>query len=236
MTSDEKFFAWLDGELSGEVATTMEAKVASDARLAKLAEQHRALASRLRAAFATVPEAPIPERLSATVRAPGAEVIDFARRKHARENRWPESLPRWSAIAATLALGLLMGLLVREPGSAPVEMQGGALYAAASLDQALDTQLTSAPGSGDLRVGLTFRDRGGAICRSFTGSQASGLACRDGDRWRLRGLFAPPEGQETEYRMAVGMDTNLAALIDSTIAGEPFSATQERTAKQSGWQ
>jgi hypothetical protein len=86
-----------------------------------------------------------------------------------------------------------------------------------------------------VRIGLTFRDQSGAICRTFTGEQSSGLTCRDGSDWRLRGLFAAPEGQAGDYRMAAGTDPNLAALIDSTIAGEPFDAAQEQAAKARGW-
>ena len=235
MTSnDEKFFAWLDGELSGAEAAEMESRVAADPRLAQLAEQHRAVASRLRSAFDTVAEAPVPERLSQVLR-PEGEVVDFAERREDRERRRPAFLPQWAAMAATLVVGLFVGMMVREPGGAPVELQGGGIYATATLDGALDAQLASAPDDSDLRIGVTFRNQEGAICRSFTGKQATGLACRDGDRWRVSGLFPAPEGQSGEYRMAAGMDPNLAALIDSTIAGEPLDATQERAAKQRGW-
>lgn len=234
-TDDETFFAWLDGELSGEDAAEMEAKVTADPRLTELAEQHRAFASRLRSVFGTIAEAPVPERLSAAVRAPRSEAEDFARRRRERERRGWASLPQWAAMAATLVLGLFVGLMVREPGSAPVELERGGIYATAALDQALDAQLASAPENGDVRIGLTFRNRAGAICRSFTGEQARGLACRDGERWRVRGLFAAPEGQSGEYRMAAGMDPQLAALIDSTMVSEPFDAAQERAARQRGW-
>ena len=51
----------------------------------------------------------------------------------------------------------------------------------------------------------------------------------------MRGVFPAPEGQASEYRMAAGMDPNLAALVDSTMAGEPFDVGQEKAAKQRGW-
>jgi len=35
--------------------------------------------------------------------------------------------------------------------------------------------------------------------------------------------------------MAAGMDPNLAALVDSTIAGEPLDATAEKAARDKGW-
>src|SRR5437588_837249 len=63
MMDDEKFFAWLDGELSSAEAAEMEAKVAADPELAGLAEQHRALGARLTGAFDPLVEWPrLPER------------------------------------------------------------------------------------------------------------------------------------------------------------------------------
>jgi hypothetical protein len=230
MTEDEKFFAWLDGELGPAEAAEVEANVAADPELARLAEQHRALGARLRGAFDPIATAPVPERLRAVLRPP-AEVIDFDAAKRARAR---PSLAQWAAMAATLVLGVFLGTMVPRRASGPVAVQGGTMYAAAALGHALDTQLASAP-AGDVRIGLTFRDRAGEVCRSFTQSAASGLACRQGDRWQLKGLFAAPERQTSDYRMAAGMDPNLAALVDSTMAGEPFDKAAESAAKERGW-
>jgi hypothetical protein len=231
---DDKFYAWLDGELSGDEAAAMEARVAADPELSHLAEQHRAMQAQLKGTFDTVAEAPVPERLRAAVRPQLAEVIDFGAAARSREARRWGSLPQWTAMAATLAVGILVGTAIQPHTNGPVEVQGGRMYAAAALDAALNTQLASAP-SGNIRMGLTFREQSGAICRSFTQPQASGLACREDGRWQVRGLFAAPEGQSGSYRMAGGMDPNLAALVDSTMSGEPFDAAQEQTAKQRGW-
>src|SRR5436190_5959475 len=100
MTEDEKFFAWLDGELGPAEAAEMEAKIAGDPRLARLAEQHRALESRLKDAFDPIATAPVPNHLRAALR-PSAEAVDFAAAKRARSM---PSLPQWSAMAATLAI------------------------------------------------------------------------------------------------------------------------------------
>jgi hypothetical protein len=230
MIEDEKFFAWLDGELGPAEAAEMEAKVAANPELGHLAEQHRALGSQLRGAFDPIAAAPVPEHLQGAFR-PSAEVIDFAATKRTR--RMP-SVAQWTALAATLAVGIFVGTVVPRQNDAPVELQGGKIYAASALNQALDTQLASAP-VGKLRIGLTFRDRAGAICRSFTQQASSGLACRSGGRWRVKGLFAAPEGQGSDYRMAAGMDPNLAALVDSTMAGAPFDAAAEKAARGEGW-
>jgi hypothetical protein len=233
--SDEKFFAWLDGELEPAEAAEVAARVAADPQLAELARQHRAFAADLRAAFDPVAQSPVPERLRQAVRPP-AEVVDLAQRRGLWRSGRP-SLPQWAASAATLVAGFVGGALVSRGGDdAPVELRGGKMVAAASLDPALDRQLAGAL-QGDTRVGLTFRDQSGTICRSFVRPDSSGLACREGGDWRLRGLFTTPEGQSGDYRMAAGADPNLAALIDSTIApGEPFDAAAERRARQRGWE
>lgn len=230
MIDDETFFAWLDGELDPDEAAPIAAAIAADPALAERARQHRALRERLSGAFDGLLDVPVPERLTDAVRAP-ASVVDLAA---ARRARAMPSLPQWSAMAATLAVGIFVGTLFAARGDAPVEVQRGQLFAAAALDEALDGQLASAP-AGDIRIGLTFRDRSGAICRTFTQPSASGLACRDKDRWQVRGIFAAPEGQASDYRMAAGMDPSLAALVDSTMAGEPFDAAQEKAAKERAW-
>ena len=231
---DEKFFAWLDGELEGAEAAEMEARVAADPDLAKAAEEHRAFAARLRGAFDPVAQAPVPERIGEAVRpsATIAELSDWRERKQQASRR---PLPQWMALAATLAVGIIAGTMVSSgPAGHPVELRGGQMIAAAALDRALDGQLASET-QGEVRIGLTFRDRAGSVCRSFTAQASTGLACHDGEDWRVKGLFAPSEGQGGAYRMAGAADPALAALIEDSIAGDPFDQAQELQAKQKGW-
>lgn len=235
MVSNETFFAWLDGELSADEAARVEAEVSADPELKRLADEHRAMQSRLKGAFDTVAEMPGPESLAASVRKPDAQVIDFSAAKRARHARRWGSLPQWAAMAATLAVGIVVGTQVPIPSHAPVEVKDGQIYAAASLNESLDGELAGAPTKSNVRIGMTFRDQSGAICRTFTQDSTSGLACRSGDRWQLRGIFGAPEGQGGEYRMAGGMDPNLATLVDSTMAGEPFDAAQEKAARKKEW-
>jgi hypothetical protein len=230
MMDDEKFFAWLDGELEPAEAAQMEAKVAADAELKRLADRHLALGSQLRSAFDPVAGAPVPEKLQAALR-PTAQVIDFGAAKRARSM---PAVAQWTAMAATLAIGIFIGTRVPQETTAPVQAEAGKLYAAAALNRALDTELASAP-SGDVRIGITYRDSAGEICRTFAAPAGSGLACRNGSRWQMKGLFAAPEGQGSDYRMAAGMDPSLAALVDSTMAGEPFDGAAEKAARAKGW-
>src|SRR4051794_15220592 len=135
MMDDEKFFAWLDGELDPEAAADMQAKVAADPQLSRLAEHHRAFGAQLKGAFDPIADAPIPQPLGAALR-PSAQVIDFAAAKQARSM---PALAQLAAMAATLAIGIFVGMRVPE-SSGPVEVHGGKLYAAAALNNALDTQ------------------------------------------------------------------------------------------------
>lgn len=236
MVSDETFFAWLDGELDAAEARRVEADVAADPRLSAMAGEHRAMKAKLQGAFDPLIGAPLPEQLIAAVRTPPqAQVIDFAQARERRKPRSWQSATQWGAMAATLVLGVFMGTLApRAREAAPVVVQGGKIYAASAINTALNGELSSMP-QGEVRIGLTFRDQAGAVCRSFTAPASSGLACRDSRGWRVRGLFAAPEGQTSDYRMAAGMDPNLAALVDSTMVGEPFNAGQEKTERDRGW-
>ena len=63
MVEDEKFFAWLDGELPADEAARVETEVAADPRLSLLAEEHRKMTGGLRGAFGEVETQPVPERL-----------------------------------------------------------------------------------------------------------------------------------------------------------------------------
>ena len=227
MTQDEEFYAWLDGELDRDSAERVAKRVAADPALSAQAAQHRALGEGLRGAFAPVMADDVaPPRMT-------ADVIDLGARRDARRPGF--GLPQWAAIAATLVIGLVAGQFVDQGSDALVESRDGMLVAAASLDRALGAQLASADNDGPVRVGLTFRNHDDAICRSFTNSGTSGLACRDGAAWRVEGLLAAPQNPGGDYRMAAGEDPRLAALIDERIAGEPFDAAAEQAARKNDW-
>lgn len=237
MKADEKFFAWLDGELTGSEAAKIEERVASDPELRALADRHRALKARLGGAFDRVAGAPVPERLRSAARMESTPVVDLAeRRERKRVRARVGALPQWATIAATLAIGILAGWTVAGRSPGPVEIRDGNVYAAASLDRALDTQLASAPSGKAIRIGITFRNSGGAVCRTFSGPAAQGLACRANGRWRLRGLFPSGEQEAGDYRMAGGMNPQLAELVESALSGEPMGAAQEKAAKEHGWE
>jgi hypothetical protein len=228
MMEDETFFAWLDGELDEAEAARVAAMVAADPALSAKADAHRAMRSRLAAAFAPILDQPVPAALADTLE-PRSNVVDFAAAR-ARRRALP-SATQWAAMAATLAIGLVTGTMIDSGSADRVE---GATVLTASLGDALDSRLAADGGTTGPRVGLTYRAKDGTICRSFTEATTQGLACREKDGWAVKALL-PSEGQAGDFRMAAGENPAIAALIDRTIAGEPFDAAQEKAAKEAGW-
>ena len=242
MVEEEKFFAWLDGELPADEAARVEAEVAADPKLSRLAVEHRAMAAGLRSAFGTVEAQPVPERLHRLVEQDGGEkVVSLADARASRAvSRAPSLWVQMGALAATLAVGIVTGNMLSigflPGGSAdPIQAEAGRLVASADLENALYAQLASAPAESGPRVGLTFRDKTGAICRTFQDQAASGLACREGGDWRIRSVFQGAEGQSTDYRMAGGPNPQLLEEVDAVIDGEPFDAAEEKAAAEKGW-
>lgn len=230
MTDDPEFYAWLDGELAPDAAARMAAKVAADPALVQVADRHRGLSHRLNRAFDSISAAPVPDSIARAGRS--ADIIDFA---GARRRRLP--LPSWglqaAAMAASLAIGLVVGGSFK--GGGPVASDHGQLIASAALGHALDVRLASAPANEGVRILLTFREHSGHYCRTYTDRGASGLACRDGARWRIRGLFQASDGQGGDYRMAAGPDPHLMALVDQAIVGEPLDVRGEKAAIREAW-
>ena len=223
---DEQFFAWLDGELDAEAAAKVAATVAADPDLQAKAAAHRAMQARLRSAFEPALAPP-----------PVAEnVVDLAAaRARQSQRRTLPSMVQWAAIAATLVVGIVTGTMIGGEPQSPVRNDSGQLVAAGPLDRALDTRLASAPDASGPRIGLTFRDKAGSICRSFSDGAAQGLACHVDDRWELRGLLQGGNPGSGDFRMAAGIDPALATLIDARMAGEPFDAAAEQKALSEGW-
>ena len=140
-------------------------------------------------------------------------------------------LPHWFAIAASLVLGMTIGLRPWIP-AADVQTDNGALIAAGSLAKALETQLASnQPSDAAVRIGVSFEDKAGRYCRSFESARLDGIGCRDGERWRLeRTLMGQKNG---DYRQATSGE--LAAAAAAMMRRDALDARGERAARDAGW-
>lgn len=220
----EMLMAYADGELDPLRAKRVEKAIAKHPALAAKVEAHRALRATLSAHFDPVTDQPVPDRLRALLDVPAIPVA-------APPRRWL-SASSVAAMAATLVLGLAIGgsLDLNPP---PVGERGGALVAQSGLADALETQLASAqPADAETRIGLTFRDKAGAVCRSFEGEAMSGIACRAGDGWQVRQLMGSA-AQRTDYRQAGSPEILMAA--ETMMADSPLDADAERAARDGGW-
>lgn len=233
MIDDKTLLAYADGELEAGRAAWVERMLAEDPALAAKLEQHRRLGARLRAAYDPILNEPVPERLARTARGEGTVIsLAEARAAHQATSGPARDWRVGGLIAAGLVAALMVGQALWTPQTGPVMEQAGRLVASGDLGRALDTQLSG--GGSAIRVQLTFRDRAGSVCRSFTGSVAGGVACRENGRWALEALF-PGERQAGNYRMAASGDPRVLRTVTDTISGEPFDASQERAAQARHW-
>jgi anti-sigma factor RsiW len=256
--SDETLMAYADGELAEPALSEVERAVRSDPAVAARVAQHQVLRADVFAAFAPVADEPVPPRLVAAAlpgkvadlnavraaRAGGAHHA-AASTSHAPEHgarrRW--SWQEWGGVAASLAVGVLVGSVVsggaapERKGQAAIAVAGadGALVARGPLAHALSQQLAGAAG-GEVDIGVSFAAKDGALCRSFTMRQSAGLACRSGEQWKLVMMAEAGKGEAGEYRQAgSAMPSAVLEAIDARIAGTTFDAQAELAAKLRDW-
>jgi hypothetical protein len=237
--SPETLLAFIEGELSPEEARRVAAEVANDPALAAYTQKHRALKARLQAASLPArdgakanAEASIawpPEGLGACLKSPPERPLPS--RKEAGMSWIP---------AAAMAIGIALGLLLAISFQTSSEMraQAGKATAQGALARALSTQLPSEQDqAGGTLIGESFFNSDGFFCRNFTmsdemGNALSGIACREGQDWRIRSLAAaaPADTGKTP-----DVPASVRASFNSMIVGKPLDVEAERAARAQGW-
>lgn len=225
--TEELVDAFVDGQLDPAQAAQVAAALEAHPALALRAARQRELRALLQRQFAPVLEEPVPLRLQAAATG--------ARPRAARRGAAP-AWRAWGALAASLMLGVLLGLALRGGVTQPpYAMHEGTLVARGALGRALTGQL-SQQDSADVVIGLSLRTPDGRICRSFSlpGGEA-GLACREGERWRIDVLTTQAPATE-EYRQASSrMPEMLRLAIESRAAGPVLSDAEETALRDRGW-
>jgi hypothetical protein len=233
---DEILMAYADGELAPAERAAVEDAMRSDPEVAAAVARHRNMRGDVFGAFAGILAEPVPERLQP---APMAEVVQLDAHRAARAaapapRRW--SWPQWGAMAASLAVGVLVGMLGGRGELAVERDAGGALLASGSLDRALDRQLAESAADGEVRVGMSFLSNSGSYCRTFSLGASAGLACREDGAWRIP-VLAQAETQDTAYRQAgAALPAAVLEAVDARIAGVTLDGAAERKARDGGWQ
>ncbi len=251
--SEETLMAYADGELDAETRAAIERRMAADPDIARRVAQHLMLARRIGAAFDPVLREAVPDRLkdaaagSADARAAAAAgtgtVVDLSKLRAAKVARPARTWfwPQWSAIAASLVVGVLAGRMVL-PDRPPAQMgaDGDGIVARGALERALSTQLASTQaGNAPIRIGVSFLSKSGAYCRTFVlANGLAGLGCRAGSDWHLEAVARAPTGTQSAgaYRMASDeMPTAVMREVEQRIAGSALNAREEEAALRKAW-
>ncbi len=251
--SDETLMAFADGELDEKLRAEIESVLADDAQLARRVAAHRELRARLQGAYAPSLGEAVPQRLLDTLADTVATPAQAPSRKSnvvafgeplVRQTPKVWGVPQWSAIAASLIIGVGAGYLAfRSTDGALIAAKNGALVADAALARSLSQTLVGeqagagADGAGP-KIGISYRSKAGDLCRSFSDAALAGIACRDANQWQIRMLTqaAPAAGNAGSYRTAASeLPPAIRQAIDSDIDGEPLDAQAERDARARGW-
>ena len=83
---------------------------------------------------------------------------------------------------------------------------------------------------------LSFLDKDGRYCRTFSTGRLAGLACRDASGWAVQAT-TPAERPETGALRQAGSALPRALLeaVDARIAGTALTAAEEQQARDRGW-
>lgn len=234
--TDDMITAWLDGEVSPNERQAIETAISASPdlgmRVARLSRVDRMLAP----AFAETLNARIPQRFEDLLAEPRAAA--------GISNLWSRLgellVPRQLAIAtASLVFGVAVGGLVlsRASGSAAFEASAdGQLVANHEMAMSLASAQSGEVGA--LRIRLSMVDDAGTYCRQFETASAAGLACREGDVWKVDTLTAATRSADADglYVMADGSpDTSIAAALQRRGVREVLDRAQEAAAIAAGW-
>lgn len=251
--SEEMLMAYVDGELDPRQAAVVERAMRGSPGLAADVARARALRARLRDAHATVlAEAP-PRRLLELARgapvagaAASAGGVPAAGRRprgrdagNGRQRRW--HWPEWTALAASLALGVLVAPWLRPAGDPELlQVSDRTVLAGGALANALDTRTSGGDADG-IAIGLGLRAADGGYCRTFVLARApatAGLACRQAGQWRVVTLGEARADAAGLRPASVALPPAVLAAVDAWIGdgAEPLDAAGEREALRAGWE
>ncbi len=239
MTIDpEMIAAYADGELGPDQAAQVEAAMLADPVIAGQVEAHLALRETLRAHYAPLAEAPVPDRLMALLK-PADTIVDFAAARQAKAEKTAAApRMRWmmgGAIAASLALGLVLGTQLPDGGS--IATQDDRMVASGALDKALTTQLASAQDGKAVRILLSFKAKDGRYCRGFEGAGAAGIACHNGTGWTIERMQASDfrPGSSSDYRQAESAAGTIMEAAQNMALDGALDPDSERAARDKNW-
>lgn len=253
--TDTQLAAFFNGTLDdAALADAIEAAINADPALADRAETLAhfgdAATRAVREAFAPMLDAPVPDHLTRIVasEANSAKVVDLAAERSSRVLPAPANdtarsswrWPQFGAMAASLALGVMIGGSLLTGDRTGGGAEGGSLVFAsdeltAMLDTAPSGKAVNLASLGTGEVVLTFRNVDGQLCRQFMLAGSAGtsdaLACAgQNGGWQVEafGRRAAPAG---EMKLAGGdAAVSVVAAVDDMIDSDPLVGADETAA------
>jgi hypothetical protein len=207
---------FIDGKLSAEEASSLQAKLAADPELAAYVEDRRAVKAAL-----------------------GAPSM-------VRLRLWKEAVARSGSSvipAAAMAAGIVLGVLLAGSFGIGTDLRGsaGTVVAQGDLAHALSTRLSGDEGPGATQVGASFWSKNGAFCRAFAmrgnaQSATTGIACRERGEWRIVTMAAvTPEEIPPSPLVPAALPASVRGVLENLIVGQTLDADAERQARSQGW-
>lgn len=236
--SHELLEAFVDGELDEQERARVEAAVAADlalgARVARLREVGKIVAG----AYEGLLAAPLPDAVEAAVRTKTSDVVPFARPRN--RIQWPSAVGGAAAMAAAFAFAVYSGAF--EPPQSAIVAVGGELIAGRELSEGLDRAKSAEAFNvegGRAQVSLSLVTESGKYCRQFHSDVADravdGLACREGDRWRVEIAAASHRTATDGFHPAGAAGGLLDTAIDRMRPRTILNADGEGAAIARGW-
>ena len=258
--SDIDLMRLADGTLADPRRGVVEAEIAADPELQERLEAFLVTGKALAQLFVPIAEAPVPERLLATLR-PGANATPKRLHRDARPvaggwRDWFAAVlqPEWrlspmtaaAALACVGAIGAAITLTMPQDtfvGEAPQAL-AKALETVTS-DNKNTTIALGASDSAAFVVDLSFQHRDGRFCRQYywglDGTRAFvGFACSSGSgEWHIEkdGVAPVRTATNSDIRPADPGPTvqALEKAVDEVMVGDALEIERERALIQKGW-
>lgn len=234
--SDEVITGWLDGEVTPQQRSEIEAMIAASPELglhvARLSRADRLLTP----AFAETLNAPIPQRFEAVL-GKSRRGRGFAGLRAAVSGLI--SPRRVAMAAASLAVGFVLGgaMLSGSAGAGIVTDSQGRMIANGPMAASL-ASVVSGANSGPLGIRLSMVDSDGRYCRQFETAGASGLACLEREAWAIDTLSRTngTSSVDGSYVMADGStDPAIAVALQRRGVRHILDSREESAAIAAGW-
>lgn len=245
--TDQLLMAYVDGELSPDLAALILSRLETEPDLLERLEQHQRLRRELSAAYGPVMGEPLPPSLAALLAREGAQappspaIAQFRLPGPEQGSAFSRFGGAWPLLAAAAAAVFGVGLSEARHAGDPLARSGdGRIVASGPLARSLEHSLAGDAAGSGAKIMASFEDRSGRYCRVFdaaAGGHENGVACKSDGRWLVVALADGPGAEPSSgYRQASSpLAASIATAVDELQASSALTPEQERQARTRQW-